>query len=192
MKIPWRIPWRIASVTAVAALFGGLFVHDVSSAEEAQVITCTHTWTMTFEPALTLTPQPSVTARIGSPNGALDNCTGDPAVTTADFVSAGVGKNVTCGAGTYSSRPEAANHATWNATSGTPAMDYSWSLQPVSDLLNVRTPLSGGITRGRYQGGTWTAVIDAARSTIPLADCSAPGGLKSLKVSGTLVITTPA
>ncbi|MFI9240732.1 hypothetical protein [Streptomyces cinnamoneus] len=186
-----RIPWHLTCAVTAAALFGAFFLHDVSSARAAQVIACDHTWTMTFEPALTLTPQSQVTAKVGSPDGALRGCTGDAAISRASFVTQGVGTDVTCAAGTYGDRPGAANRVAWDAKSGEPAMKYSWSMRPVADLLSVSTPLSGGITEGRYKGGTWTATLDPQRSDISLADCSAPGGLKSMTVAGTLFITTP-
>ncbi|KNB50839.1 hypothetical protein [Streptomyces caatingaensis] len=186
-----RIPWRLTSVVTAAALLGGLFLHNVSSARAAQIITCDHSWTMTFEPGLTITPQPKVSVRVGNPDGTLSRCTGDPAISAATFVTEGAGSNVTCAAGIYGNEAGSTDHVVWNATSGETAMDYSWTMRPVGDLLSVSTPLSGGITQGRYKGGTWTATIDPTRSTIGLTDCMAPGGLKSMKIAGTLIITTP-
>ncbi|MEU7133292.1 hypothetical protein [Streptomyces sp. NPDC046261] len=185
------MPWHLTSAVTAAALFGAFFLPDVPSAGAARVITCDHTWTMTFEPALTLAPRSRVSATVDASDGALRRCTGDAAVSRASFVTRGVGTDATCSAGTYGDRPGEANHIVWDAKSGEPTMDYSWSMRPVADLLTVRTPLSGGITEGRYKGGTWSATLDPLRSAISLADCSAPGGLKSITVAGTFSINPP-
>ncbi|MEV8475801.1 hypothetical protein [Streptomyces sp. NPDC051173] len=181
--------WRLPAVAAAVALFTALALYDVSSAGAPTVITCDNTWTMNFSPALAVTPQNGVTAKVGDPNGALRKCTGDAAMTMGDFVAEGVGDNVTCTVGSYTNKPGTSQSVTWNAQDNQPTSAYTWNMSPIGDLLSAQTPLNGGITEGRYKDATWTMAIDALRSKIDLTDCNSPTGLKSISVAGTLVIT---
>ncbi|MCC2280888.1 hypothetical protein LKL35_36815 [Streptomyces sp. ET3-23] len=188
MKRPRRLSIHLAAMT----LLGGFALHSVSTAHAAQVITCHYALTMRFSPALTLTPQDNVVTTVGNPDGVLSQCTGDPGMNGGQFVSTGIGNGVTCGVGSYQDKSGGIDNVNWQVTSGESTSGFTWKMEPVSDLLNVQNPLSGGLSTGRYKNATWTVTVDPLQSKVNLADCNTltgATGLTSMDLAGTAVFT---